>query len=245
MRTHMRTSPLFRVLVNLSCLVVLAAGCGPKQVRLENHHAQSQEILIPYIEYDPNGLPLLGPRLKERPTREGDRFTIVELLDGRTEISYDVVVAGSESDFSKPFRVIYEWTGKGFQAGAQGTGVTANVAGHTQIHGDRDAAVVMLAIVVAPLVIATAGGFLVGVADSVRTTIQEMIKVVRGKHEKVVTYTTYAYDAANRLILTRMFKADETAEEVIRTEFSYQRDSRTPFESIITTYPDGAKRVVK
>jgi len=235
-----------RVAVLFMVVCLLGTGCATTQVKLDQPTAslQMQELLIDHVEYDSKGLPRFTSKLRDRPTKAGERFTIVRFLNGRAEISYDIAVVGPESDFTKPFQAIYEWTGRGFQAGAGGTAVTAHIV--QGVHGgDRDAAVVALAIVIAPVVIGTAGGFVVGVVDSMRVTVQEILKVVQGNRERALTYTTYGYDTAERLMLTRMYKADGSGEEVIRTEFSYQGESREPFESVVTTYPDGAKQVVR
>ena len=66
--------------------------------------------------------------------------------------------------------------------------------------GGRGEGFVIHAFVFAPVVVGTAGGFIIGVADGIRTTAEEVGKVVIGKQEQVVTYTTYGYDARDRLV---------------------------------------------
>lgn len=238
---------IYRTIAHLLCLSLIFAGCATRQMKLDDQRAVTgcKEVLVRQIEYDRKGLPLFLHQLSDRPGRAGDRFTIVQLMNGQPTTSYDIVVTGPESDFTKPFKVVYEWTGRGFEGGAQGTAVTANIASHGGNVGGRDEAVVTLAFVIAPLVIGTAGGFLIGVADGIRTTAEEVGKVVVGKQEQVVAYTTYAYDARDRLSLTRMYKADATRQELVRTEYVYQADSPEPVKATITTFSDGVVRIVE
>lgn len=223
------------------------AGCATKHVGLDSQRAvtQCREILVHQIEFDPKGLPVFFNRLGERPSRTGEYFTIVQLMNGKPATSFDVIVVGLESDFTRPFKVVYEWTGKGFRGGAQGTLVFADVASHTGRGGGRDEAVATLVFIFAPLVVGTAGGFIIGVADGIKTTAEEVGKVIVGKREQVLTYTTYAYDVRDRLFLTRMYKADDSQQELVRTEYDYQGDSADPVKAVVTTYPDGTVRIVE
>ncbi|HEX9113472.1 MAG TPA: hypothetical protein VF888_03910 [Nitrospirota bacterium] len=95
--------------------------------------------------------------------------------------------------------------------------------------------VVYFVVIVSPIAACTAGG-VIGVADGIRQTAVELGKVVVNKHERVVTYTTYAYDARNRLSLMRMYKVDDR-KELVRTEFFYDDDSevqrRSPSPGIL------------
>lgn len=225
---------------------LVSAGCATKQAGIVSQHAvmQSQEILVKRIEYDAEGLPVFSHRLGERPSRTGDQFTVVQLIKGKPATSFDIVVAGGESDFIKPFKVVYEWTGRGFRGGAQGTLVFADAAAHAGTGGGRDEAVATLAFIFAPLVVGTAGGFIIGVADGIKTTAEEVVKVFVGKQEQVLTYTSYAYDGRGRLLLTRMHRADDSRQELARTEYEYLGDSPEPVKATITTYPDGSVRTI-
>jgi len=239
---------LYRTIAHLLCLSLIFAGCATRQMKLDDQRAVTgcKEVLVRQIEYDRKGLPLFLHQLVKRPSRAGDQFTIAQLMNGRPTTSYDIVVAGTDNDFTKPFKVVYEWTGSGFQWGARNTLVTGNMVSYGGTMGrGRDEHGVTLAFVIAPMVIGTAGGFIIGVADGIRTTAEEVGKVVVGKQEQVVAYTTYAYDARDRLALTRMYKANDSRQELVRTEYIYLADSPEPLKTTITTYPDGAVRIVE
>ena len=76
-------------------------------------------------------------------------------------------------------------------------------------------------------------------------TAREVGKVVKGKREKVVAFTDYGYDALGRLVLMRMFRADETRQELVRTEYRYEAAELEPRRTTVTTVPDNTVRVVE
>lgn len=239
---------IYRTMTLLLCLSLIVAGCATKHVKMDDQPCvtRCREILVRQIEYSPKGLPVFLTQLDERPGRAGDRFTIVQLMNGQPKTSFDIVVVGPESDFTKPFKVVYQWTGTGFQAGAQATAVTADLASHAEVRvRSRNEAAVTLAFIYAPLVVGTAGGFIIGVVDGIRTTAEEVVKVAVGKQEQVVAYTTYAYDVQDRLALTLMYRADDPRQALVRTEYTYRADSKELLKATIMTFPDGAIRIVE
>jgi hypothetical protein len=239
---------IVKVVAQMMIVVLIFAGCATRRVGVEDQRAitKFREVLVRKIEYTPKGLPVVLDHLKARPSRAGDRFTVVQFINEHPVISFDIAVIGQNADFTKPFRVIYEWTGKGYQAGTEGSAATLNLTaqGNVQVH-DRDEAVLLFAIILTPMVVGTTGGFIIGLADGLKTTVEEAGKVVLGNHEQVAAYTTYAYDAHDRLVLMRMFKADDSRQELVRTEYAYAAgESVEPLKTVITTYPSGMVRTL-
>jgi hypothetical protein len=221
------------------------AGCATRHVNINDQHGATKlrEVLVQQVEYCPKGLPSFLNQLGYRPSEAGDHFTVAQLVNDRPATSFDITVIGANADFKKPFKVVYEWTGKGFRGGALGSAATLEVAsGVTPQHNDE--ALLLVAVVLAPVVVGTVGGFVIGVADGIKTTAEEVGKVVLGNHEQVVTYTTYAYDGHDRLFMMRMFKADDGRQELVRTEYIYEADSVKPTKTVITTFPDGAVKML-
>jgi len=237
---------IVRSLSQLMIVVLILAGCGTKRVKIEDQRAaiKFHEIFVRKVEYSTKGLPFFPNQLSDRPSKTGDRFTIVQFIHDRPVTSFDIAVVGPNPDFTRPFKVVYEWTGKGFQAGAEGTYVTLNISSHAQIH-DRNGALIVFGIILAPIVVSTAGGFIIGVADGIKTAAQETGKIILGNYEQVVTYTTYAYDVRDRLFLMRMYRADASRKELARTEYTYTGDSAVPAKTVVTTYPNGMVTILE
>jgi len=102
---------------------------------------------------------------------------------------------------------------------------------------------VLLAILAMPIAAGTAGGFIVGVADGVRQTALELSKVIV-PGEKVVTCTTYEYDASNRLALMRMLSPDRM-QELVRTEFAYEGAGTVPVRTTVRSPAEGRERDIR
>jgi hypothetical protein len=228
--------------------MMVFAGCATRHVGIDDQHAvtKHREVLVQQIEYCPKGLPSFLNQLGYRPSKAGDRFTVAQFINGRPATSFDIAVVGPNADFKKPFKVVYEWTGKGFVGGATGSLATLDFATHGLVQqiDNKDAAIGAVVVVLAPVVVGTVGGFIIGVADGIKTTAEEVGKVVLGNYEQVVTYTTYAYDARDRLFLMRMFKADDDQQELVRTEYTYEADNATPVKTAVTTFPDGTVKTL-
>ena len=241
--------PLIKLRVIVAgCLLgtVLAACGGTRPGVTDGRAGDSREIIVREITYDEKGLPLVGTPLAERPSRPGDHFTVVRLSGSRPLMSYDIAVVRQKPDFSKPFETVYEWTGKGFQVGLEATGVFAQGNFHAGYYGhmDRDEALVVTAVVFAPLTVGTVGGFVIGIADGIRQTALEMGKFVLDADEQVVTCTRYEYDLHGRLFRMRMLSPDES-QELVRTEFVYQGYGPVPARSVVRSIPEGKEREVR
>lgn len=239
----MRFASTLKTFMVLCLVSVIAAGCATKRVALEGSASSGTvEVLVREIAYDDKGLPVLGPALAERPSGPGDHFSVVQLSDGRPVISYDIAVTRQKPDFAKPFQAVYEWTGKGFMLGANVTGAMAQGAFHVHSANNDDAAI-ELAIIITPLAAGTVGGFVIGLADGIWQTALELSKVAMNG-EKVVTCTSYEYDALNRLAYMRMLTPDRE-QELVRTEFVYEGAGTAPSRTVVKSLAEGKERAVR
>ncbi len=223
-------------------LVATVTACAAHQVDLEKYRtAGTSETVVRSISYDDKGLPVLGVPLEQRPSKPGDHFTIVWMNQNRPQISYDVAVTRHAPDLAKPFLVVYEWTGKGFNVGFEASEVMAQSLRAGTYSNEE--AIAALAFVVTPMAAGTVGGFVIGLADGVRHTALELGKVVSGT-EQVVTCTLYDYDDLNRISVMRMLTPDRTR-ELVRTEFMYQGTDRQPVKTIVKSLVEEKERAVK
>jgi len=223
------------------CLISIVAGCSAKQIALEDPAASSAaEVIVSGITYDDKGLPVMGAFLAKRPSRPGDHFSVIRFTDDMPVISYDIVVKRQKPDFAKPLHVIYGWTGKGFILGAD---ITVVMLQGMQVPQDKHAAELEFAIIITPLAVCTAGGFVVGLADGIRQTALELNKVV-ANGEVAVTCTTYEYDALNRLSYMRMLTPDRK-QVLVLTQFEYKGAETIPFRTVVKSLAEGKEREVR
>ncbi len=230
-------------------LAVLTAGCTPyradlattpeiQQMRSRPRHGL-YVVFVRSVEYNEKGLPIPGSELDERPTGLGDHFTIVRLKGDQPVISYDIVVTKQRPDLVKPLKAVYEWTGKGFNYGVQAADkMLRDDHGNIIIHP-----VETLALVVASPILSTAGGFVIGVGDSIRQGAKELSKVaING--EQVITCTMYEYDDSGRMVHMRMFTPD-LQQELVRTEFTYEGSGTVPARTLSRSLVEGREREIK
>ncbi len=233
-----------KIVLGIVFAVAALSGCAANRVELDDILPWTDEIIVREIGYGEKGVPIIGAALAKRPSRPGDRFTVVRLAGGRPVISYDIAVMRQKQDFAKPFRTVYEWTGTGFRAGAQITGVLADGfnSNDTCVEGEG-VTVVELAIVAAPVTVGTVGGFVVGLADGIKQTALEMSKVVVAG-EEAVTCTVYEYDHLGRLMFMRMYTPDHKR-ELVRTEYWYEGNETAPVRATVLSMAEGKKREIQ
>jgi len=235
---------ILKTFVSLGLVSVIAFGCAAKRVALDDTAPWTSEIVVPAIGYDDKGLPVIGAALAGRPSGPGDRFSLVRLAEGRPAISYDIAVVRQKPDYAKPFRTVYEWTGKGFKEGACSTGGLAYLFTEDESPVQvREATVLELAIIVTPVTLGTVGGFVIGLADGIRQTALELSKVVVNG-EQAITCTTYEYDSRGRLMFMRMYTPDRK-QELVRTEFWYEDAGTAPVRTTVRSLAEGKEREIK
>ena len=235
-------------------LALLGAAACARRVGLKEQDAtvEAKEVVVGALGYDAKGRPVVPEPLSRRPSASGERFTIVRLQRGRPSASFDVVVTGRRSDFRRPLRAVYEWTGEGLQWGLAASGTLAesilNAPNALGDSGDARGAAAMaalyLVIVVSPTVIGAVGGSAVGLTEGMGLSAQELSKRLSGTRERMVAYTAYSYDARDRLVLARLY-AVEGGKELARTEYRYSGDADVPTRTEITNLQDGKTKVLE
>jgi hypothetical protein len=236
-----------RVLPALVCsLTAVFVGCMTERVQPVKEYPfvpKQTTFLANKIEYDIHGRPLFSNVLSSRPGRSGDRFTIVHTVNNRPVRSYDIaIVEQQKADLAKPFAVIYEWTGRGFEGGLDISG--RMFPNGVQINSG-DEALAYLAIRTAPVVIGSVTGFVVGVVSSIPVTATELKHAVVNSRETVIGYTVYEYDEKGRIRFMKAYPPVEHAEELVKTEFFYSGDSRDPFKTEVTSVVEKKMRIIQ
>jgi hypothetical protein len=198
-------------------------------------------FLVKKVEYDVHGRSLFPVRLRDRPGKAGEMFTIVHSVNNRTVRSYDIaIIEQQQADMRRPFAVVYEWTGRGFQGGLD---ISGQFTG--SFYGSGREAAAYLAIVTAPIVIGGVAGFVVGIVSSIPETATELKRVIVNARETVIGYTVYEYDEKGRIRFMKMYPPEEHAEELVRTEYQYSGDSDTPSKTEVTSQVEKKTRMIR
>lgn len=198
-------------------------------------------LLVKKMEYDANGRPLFIRTIHDRPAAAGERYTIVHTVNGRPSRSYDIAIVEQRADMGKPFSVVYEWTGKGFEGGLV---ISGGVYPQEFSGSARDAAA-FLAVKAAPVVIGGVSGFVIGLVACIPTTAAELGRVIVSARETVVSRTVYEYDERGRIRFMRLYPPEEHATELVKTEFSYAGDSEKPFKTEVFSVVENTVRTIR
>ncbi len=229
-----------------SILILLSLGCGTQQVNLRPHINNDRDVeyvFVSSVDHDDHGLPLFHSVLEERPDRLGGTFTLGLFRNGRPEQSFDILISDQrDADLSKPLHVIYNWTGKGFVYGAS---VTGNMLQNPVSISSDEEALVYLAVAVAPTVVGTAGGFVVGVAASIPDVYEELKCMMLRKKETLVSYTSYGYDDMGRLVRAMMYTPTDPPELLAVTDFHYSGRNTVPDRTEVISYPEQKTRTIQ
>lgn len=241
-------APMFpntiRARAALTFLVTLAlGGCFTAQVPpvAEYPAVQNQSIfLVKKIGYDRYGRPEFNDRLNRRPGSAGDTFAVVHAVNGRPLRSYSIAVVPSNADLTRPFAVIYDWTGRGFEGGVA---ISSGIFPQGTIQSGEEAAV-YLAIKAAPIVIATVTGFVVGVLASIPKTAVELKNIVVNARETITGYTEYSYDERSRIKFMKLYPPGEHVDELVRTDFLYEGGGQAPVRTIVMSVAERKIRTI-
>ncbi len=231
--------------VVLIILVILAPeGCFTERIPpvAEYPAVQNQSIfLVKKIGYDRHGRPQFGDRLSRRPGSAGETFTVVHAISNRPVRSYDIAIVESKADLTRPFAVIYDWTGRGFEGGVE---ISSGIFPQDGTIQSGKEAAAYLAIKAAPIAIATVTGFVVGVLASIPETAVELKNVVVNAHETIIGYTEYSYDERNRIKFMKLYPPAEHADELVKTEFIYEGNGEAPVRTEVTSVAEKKVRII-
>ncbi len=209
--------------------------------------AAPEAVIVAKVDYDDHGLPRFDGVLKKRPTKAGERFSLVHYEGGRPEYSCDIAITKQSPDMKRPLRVIYEWTGKGFKVGAV---LALAQAGYYNPAGEESHAADMkteksLHASAGALLLGSAGGFAIGLVSFLPSAIKEMSRLVLNKKETVLGFSSYEYDENGRLARMRTFAPDGVPTELVRTDYSYAGESAVPCNTEVTSHPEKRTRTVQ
>lgn len=225
--------------------VLLLSGCMTDRFRPGTEfapHLEQSTFLVKKISHDEHGRPLFSDRLTKRPVQSGEEFSLVYLNAGKPVRSYDIVIVKEQrANMGRPLAIVYEWTGKGFEAGLS---ITGNFL-RGGVSASGDAALAILAMEAAPIVIGGVTGFVVGVVSSIPETATEMRRVVVNTREALIGSTVYEYDEKGRISIMKMYPPAENAEELVKTEFVYEGENRDPSKTEVTSLIEKKTRLIQ
>jgi hypothetical protein len=206
--------------------------------------------------FDRYGIPELSKEIEQSGLAEVSHYYLVIYKDTKPEDIYIIQKTGQKSDYLKPFRVIYEWTGKGFKYGYEyskdiienSTGIGESIS--ESVH-DMQLKVPLMIITTVPgylagttIFVASGGtGFIIGVTESGPEAYKEIKKA--GKTEGAVLGKYHLkYDELNRLYKYIHYSSAPEEMALSETTLYYFKDDLLPYKSINYSHVEKKERIL-
>jgi hypothetical protein len=87
-------------------------------------------------------------------------------------------------------------------------------------------------------------GFVIGTWAIIPEAAEDIKKLVTPT-EALISFTDYSYDEQGRLKLMKMFQPAEKPIELVRTDFVYSKDERTPYQTTVISFPENKTRTIE
>ncbi len=234
----------------IAALAVFSA-CSAKTALI---HELNNEYPVKYffeLSYDEFGAPHFNGMLNERPVKVGDSYFAVIFSDTTPQRYFTIGIFKSSDrpDFRKPFNVIYEWTGRGFRTGHDDSRdlIQKNME-LASAPGRKGCASLFaapgMAVGSAIFLANGAGGFIVGLHESVSTSVEEFKKLGIRKEEVVIGYNTIEYDSLNRIMRFTSFTPPPEEKKLSETSFYYRGNETHPSKSVNYSIPENKTRII-
>lgn len=197
------------------------------------------------LTYDDYGRPVFEERTGKHPEKMNDQYYIVDLdentgLPLRTFIIYNGDCSECSPDTSKPFQVIYTWTGKGFETGC----ILAGDILKTPVQQDPREIFLILGLAGVSVATGTTGGFTVGFIKSTGSLIDESKNISLKYQEFFLGYIRYFYDEQKRLIKMIHYTPADQPVELLITDYNYTGIDTIPFKTTVYSVPEKRTREI-
>lgn len=237
--------------VSLTLLLLTISSCTTQKAPITPGQYEDLSYLIyGSITYDEYGIPHVNKQLHERPSDNEEEFIIAGYHDGLPVEYYHIIVSDYDGDIkkSKPFRVIYDWTGKGFKMGYDmSKDIIEDSIETSEKLGGLDIYIIAAtgsAIGGASFILSGLGGFIIGTIEAFPATYQEFKKIGIKNRELILSQITLQYDEDMRLTQYALYTPPPQNILASETRFIYNDESTTPSESYNISHFENKKRTI-
>jgi len=218
-------SKLCRVASCLVMVMLLLTSCAPTRaaVKIDGYEGYGSAAYL--RTFDKQGRPVFL-LLSERPTKAGERFSLVEFEDKRPSVSYEIKINNEPSkDYLKPVVNFFKNLGVSLMMGL-GLGLILvdelDDAAEDDVDDDKYNSD------------AFKTGFVIGTGVGLWYTgyglVNDTSRLVVNKMESVVSETYYSYDKLGRLTSITVFPPKGNQWTSKTTKFVYHGDETVPSE---------------
>lgn len=244
---------LFKIAGIILISHTLTAGCSYKKISIHKPKDESTVSYFKDVHYNDYGIPVFIDKLDKTPAKPGGQYVAVAYYNGRPDKYYHIGIFKSESkpDFIKPFKVIYTWTGKGFQIGYEQSKeiIEDSVEAASSFPADVNGCASLIAVpgsaVGAVIYFSSAlGGFVVGLAKSIPASYEEINKLGIHKYKTVLCSVIMEYDKQDRLSKIKTYSQPPAETLITETTFYYRGNIENPYKVKNYSIPEKKERII-
>lgn len=250
--------PIYSTLTLIIITVLLLDACSTKRLTINNQLPNHSFQYHQQLDYGPFGIPIARSPLSRIPDKTGEQYIIVSYRDGlpRTAYLIGIIDSANKPDVAKPFKVAYEWTGKGFQVGSEASkkivepGFKATMDAHEKLkHFGMERCSALIAAPVAAVgsvvfITSGLGGFVIGVGAAFPAAVGEIANIGNHNNEVVLGTMEFEYDAHDRLARFTMFSPPPKRAELSSTSYRYRGASTAPYRAENISRAENKKRII-
>lgn len=242
--------------ISLSAILLLFNCASKNSVPRQDRQIKYFTIL----EYDKYGIPQLSDEIEFSNLSDASEYYLVNYSEYGPETVYIIKRVKKTKNLAAPFKVIYEWTGKGFKYGyvsSKGIIEKSSEIGKVIIEPIPEEGPGMTLRVPVFIVSAVPGyiigttvfiasgvtGFLIGLKESGPEAYNSIKKI--GKSDGLVLGKyIFHYDIKKRIKKFVHYSPPPDNEALSETEYFYNDSGSLPYKSVNYSYVDKKKRVV-
>ena len=250
-RKPLPSRPLYSAPVFLLGLLCLS-GCSLQKADIPIPRKESVIKIYGAMRYDSYGMPVFTDELRERPVDAQVQYIAVSYYGSRPEKFYHILITGSDSrpDMREPLKVIYQWSGRGFDVGYRYS--KEIIEKSTKIVSDAPVkmpccfAVLIPGYVVGGAIFITTsiGGFIVGVSKSIPATLEEFKKLGINRYEVILGSSVVTYDGSGRTAKIASYAPPPDETLLTETLFDYRGNGTVPHKAVNYSVPEKKSRVI-
>ncbi len=240
-----------KVIVTILSIAILPVYCsgGKNTMEVKGHDTVTRYYRE--VKHTAYGIPELSGMFDKKPHEPGIQF-IAALYNGQILEKYYHILAALEEnpDIRKPFRVIYEWTGRGFDLGYR---YSKDIIEKTaQMGSGKPRIEPFCSLILLPgyvlgsaiFITTSVGGFIVGVTQFIPATFGELKKLGISDSDLILGAAALAYDRENRIVKITSLSPPPEETPLAETEFFYTGMERKPHKSINYSIPEKKSRII-
>jgi hypothetical protein len=228
-------------------VLILLMSCASDNASISQNSAVENIKYFSSFEFNKYGIPELKNEISSSNIPENSYYFQARYLNNRPDNVYIVKDEKIKTDPLKPFKVIYQWTGKGFDVGYENSkGIiefSSAIAYSITINNVPITAVPGYIVGTTVFVVSGITGFIIGLGKSVPETYNE-IKNSGKTNGLVLGKYLFEYDPQNRIIKYTQYSPLPENIKLSETTFSYYGNLNTPFKTINYSFVEKKKRII-